>query len=842
MKKHIPDSGYDGANRLTYPLFDSLSAEEEEEAAAAAALGQGAEAFQTRFPETLLFPDPFLAKKKEPNFPLEELRIVHGDDVFFRDLANALVKAWRERWGVELCVLKATDPAATLSSPGPKLFLGGGDANPCSFEIARKYQLGVFSSEYPGEGGWGLTTYRELETGFSPCYVLTCDAKTQVAALSAALEEIADSDGQLRWVHQIFPGPDVPEVFREFAVWTSGVKISPTLPSLGEWWHGDRKLPYREVFREFFVQTEFPEGMPYNAQFLDLGVDAIRYYQCTGSEQALDLFREMLWGFWDYLNSENPQIYISDMDFRMGLICNYWNWIQHHPSITEEERITFDQLLLGAMRMVRGYFRQMWKGRSGPPHNHPTFKARSLILGWRYFQRWPLPDLSGWKEDADFVFETVDPGVFKYSENAGIYETFVPEHTLVWLEVTNQAVSAEMKESLARFALRDWIMRDNFFFPVDYGDSDPWLIPVRPFEVAHWLDGSTPEQQTIQTMEASANGPFPLRIRPSVFGFTGLLQGEHGRKFSGPTGWQLMHLDTAFAQRNAVTGPPEEWFDKLSWRSGWNPESSYLALEGIGNQKISHAHNEASGILRMNLGGRIWLVSNGYGKRAGIVSAGKAFSTRQRGPEELNMLVARDADSGTALLPPVNALLRDHGATPLPYAASEVKNYGGLDWQRYVFILPDAGFIVCDRVIRGQADRNPYELQWNILGTLTPTASGAEVKQDGIDLVWEQFGTSVPQWEESQIAIWRELIRCGEYPHTQAMPTHCIQKITEQAREAFYVNGFWLKDAVHHASWDKQKKELSLTAAKPLRATAAKVDRPWGTMTIDGINLMISFR
>lgn len=449
-----------------------------------------------------------MEKKKGPDFPLDQLRIVHGGDVFSRELADALNERWREKYGAELRVLEAGDPAAALSSPGPKLFLGGGNLNPGSFEIARKYQLGVFSSEYPGEGGWGLTTYWELESGFSPCYILTCDEATREAALRSALEQIVAPYGELRWAHQVRPGPDLPEEFRDFDVWASRFRLRPRLKSFAQWWSGGRKRPYREVFREFFVRTEFPEGMPSSAQYLDIGLDAIRYYQSTGSEDALGLFREMLWGLSDYFNSENPQLYISDMDFRMGLICNYWNWVQHHLSITEAERITFDRVLLGAQRMVGGYYRMGWKNRPGT-HNHQTFKARSLIMGWRYFKDRELSDVPSWKEEADLVFSRIDPAVFKHSENAGDYETFVPEHTLVWLEATNQPVPAEMKDSLAKFALREWAMRDNFFFPVDYGDNNPHLNPIRPFEVAPWVDGITLEQQTIQASEASSSGLFP---------------------------------------------------------------------------------------------------------------------------------------------------------------------------------------------------------------------------------------------------------------------------------------------------------------------------------------------
>lgn len=448
MKKHIPNSGYEG---WTHPssLFEQLTEEERE------ALDGGAEIFRKRFPNTLLFPDPFFVKnKKSTEFHVNDLRIVHGGDAFYRELGLEIAAGMRDKWKIDVPVLEVNDPPAALSSRGPKLLLGGGDVNSRSFEIARKYQLGVFSSEFPGVGGWGLTSHWELEAGFAPCYIFVCDPETQAIALDAVLERTASPEGRLRWTHRVSPGRTVPEKFHDFDLWISSFQASPFLDPLGEWLRNRRDRPYRSVFKEFFTQREFPEGLPNNSAFLDLGIDAIRYYQCTGSEEALDLFREMLWGFWDYLNAADPQIYISDMDFRLGAVCNYWNWIQHHPSITEEERVAFDQLLLAAMRMVCGYFRKLWKrDPQGPPHNHQTFKARSLILGWRYFRDANAPDIGEWRQEADSIFECVDPDAFKHSENANNYETFVPEHTLVWHEAINRPIPDAMRDALAKVAL-----------------------------------------------------------------------------------------------------------------------------------------------------------------------------------------------------------------------------------------------------------------------------------------------------------------------------------------------------------------------------------------------------
>src|SRR5690606_19573913 len=123
-------------------------------------------------------------------------------------------------------------------------------------------------------------------------------------------------------------------------------------------------------------------------------------------------------GFWEYLQSDDPNIYISDMDFRLGQLCAAWSWAEFHPAITDEERRIFPRLLLGAMRMVHAYYLQNWSTRPLPPgvrHNHQTFKARCLLYGWRYFRQLQEEDAAAWKRDADALFAGMDAARTKYA-------------------------------------------------------------------------------------------------------------------------------------------------------------------------------------------------------------------------------------------------------------------------------------------------------------------------------------------------------------------------------------------------------------------------------------------
>ncbi len=702
-------------------------------------------------------------------------------------------------------------------------------------EIAKKYPVCAFSSSNPSAGGWAITTHAELEVGVSWRTILTFDSATADQAVTAFLERavVSTPDPHLTWVHHVSPGQELRTALPDFEDWLRLRKSS--MPLLQAWLDSERPRPYRDLFFDLLTM-DYPDGLPYSATLIDFPSACLRYYEFTGDLRALDVFREMLWGFWNYLQSENPQIYIADMDFRLGLICNYWNWISHHPSFTAEEHANFRLLFLATTRMVNDYFEILWRHRPAP-FNHQTHTARTLLCGLRYFQRWNPPDLARWKENAEFIFQQADLGAFKFREDAAGYEAYVPEHLLSWREITHQPVPTEMEGGILRFAHLEWAMRDNFFFPVDYGDTEPVLPRTRPFEVSPWLTRDTPEQREMKDLESSCGGLFPLNIPSTttrIYG--GFHQDDLARTFpeSVFTGWTRLPLDLSFARTYAAQGPEEEFFDKLVWRSGWKPESGYLALQGIGKGPnklcVSHAHHKANSILRMNLGGRIWLINNGYGKKAGPLTPGEAFSTRQQGPEDHNTLIVRAA--GQPALPPVNALLRHLSAGAVSASVTDLVDYGGVDWRRHLIVLPSVGFIFVDDVVRKSPEAT-IELQWNTVGELETAGEKTFLTQSGVKLVIESFDTSIPQWKESSIVAWRNQILSKNYPHTTATPLQLIQHpIAPEEQHHCFVTGFWLKHSVRSAHWNAASRRLSVETVQPLSSASSPAKSPWLTCEV----------
>lgn len=834
MKQHISPDLYEGYTTPQH-LFTAP------DPAVLKDLVLGIEAFSKKHPGVYLFPDPFLQSNEPPaEVRLAEFQIAVADSLTDRKLAEALRDALEAACGIVVPVVDAA--TRHLSGATPLLLVGGAESNPLSMQLAKKYQLGLFCSVVPGADGWGVTTYTELEDGVAPCVAISADPSKIGEAVQFFVRNVVPGpEGPtLRWMHHIVPGPELRKNLGSFDEWIGKFRHD----FLQTWIDGGRQQPYREAFVAALSQ-DFSDGLPYNAIVLDLPMEGLRHYQMTGDSGGLQLFREMMWGFWNYLNGPDPQIYISDMDFRLGLLINYWSWIQHNPEISDEERSVFPKVLLAASRMVRDYYVHLWleSALSDRAINHVTFKVRSLLLAARYFRNRAPLEAEGFQARADEAFSVRDLDRSKHSENAYGYESFMPEHLLCWLEVGGSDVSPGMQQALGIFALRDWAMLDNFFFPVEYGDADPILKRIRPFEVSPWLHGNTPEQELIRDLECSSSGLFPAMIAPAFRGFTGLHHSKQGVPFTGPIGWMKVPLDRAFAGERSLEGPADQQFDKLAWRSGWTSESTYLAMEGIGNQETAaHSHNEANSILRLNFAGRIWLVNNGYGRLEGIKDAQASFATRKRGPDDHNMLVVRSLTDGSAILPPPNAVLRDCSEGPIPYSVTEMSDYGGVGWRRHVFVLPGRGVVVIDRVQPLSETPPPFELQWNVLGECAVTEHGAVVEQAGVKMVLKHSDTVQAEWQESSIAVWRRFIAGGEYPHTRSMPSHCTLRQTGAPTGTapfFFACGFWAGENAPQMVWDANSQRLQLKACGDVQPI--DVIRDWGRLTGHGPDVCIDF-
>lgn len=834
IRKHTAKENHIGWTQITPGgLFNALSSDE------LRALQQGEEPFRVAHPDVQLYPDPFLAPRCLPKAPLAtDLIVAYGEGEVARRAADLLSDGVRVALGVEVRVIPAGEVAGGLAAESPMVLVGDSTCNVLSRSLMRRFQIGIFDAQFPGRGGWGVTCHGELDPRMSFRYVVSCDESTVEAAIRAFIEGAitVGEDGRLCWMHRVCPGPRLTAQFPAYDEWLKdAIGNLRAFEAMVEWERTGFGRPYSEVFVEILTQ-DWADGVISNGRLIDLGVEALRYYQQLGDIRGLELFREMLKGFRNYFNSESPAIYPSDLDFRLGAVCDCWNWAEWHPAVTDEELSAVPNLLLGAMRLVHDYFIYRWKyrhldRRSDPNrrgdldfrHNHQTFPALTLMQGWRYFRRWGLEEAEVWRGDSDYIFGVIRPECYKYSENANSYERYAPEHYLTWLEASGRPIPNAFRDSLARFARRQWLMRDNQMRIVDYGDTGLGnLGRSRPLAVAPWLSSSNPLHRDILELEHETGGMFSPEIASATQSFTGRIMSDR-QDPPAPSGcWDVMPLDPLFAREFNFVGSPNQQFDKVCLRSGWNEDSFYLAIEGVGSGNgISHSHHEAGGILRLNCGGRIWMVSNGYGKEIGQKLAAKAFRERQIGPVDHNMLLLKRAADDAPVLPPVNALLIDRREGPVPILVTAVEGYGGCVWRRHLLVLDDRGLVVIDQIKATAGASLPEEvwLEWNLPGDITPSDTGARIDQSGVAAEYHHFGTGTCEWTENGSAEWHAALAAGDYPHASNPLRKVIVRPTKVARatgagEIRFATGLWLDGTVKSVKWDPIVAHLDLELSK----------------------------
>ncbi|MBI2950554.1 hypothetical protein HYY27_00595, partial [bacterium] len=202
------------------------------------------------------------------------------------------------------------------------------------------------------------------------------------------------------------------------------------------------------------------------------------------------------------------------------------------------------------------------------------------------------------------------------------------------------------------------------------------------------------------------------------------------------------------------------------FRTGWGEEDHYLLFEGVGNQKVSHSHNELNGIVRLNHLGRHWVVSNGNGRRAGVTNVNVSFNTRIRGPEDHNMLVLRRDGETVRDLPVCCALLQRGQSGLLAYATGALIGYGGTDWFRTLLVVAGRFVLVLDRVRVRAPGLEAGHVEWNCLGRATAREGGFRLDQKGVFMdILSDSGWKAEGGVADQSADWKAVLEGGRYPY-----------------------------------------------------------------------------
>jgi hypothetical protein len=143
--------------------------------------------------------------------------------------------------------------------------------------------------------------------------------------------------------------------------------------------------------------------------------------------------------------------------------------------------------------------------------------------------------------------------------------------------------------------------------------------------------------------------------------------------------------------------PPEQGFDKLSLRGGWEPTDDYLLVQGFGAGQ--HGHPDANSISQYQAQGRLFLVDSDYIRRM---------------PAQHNMvMVIRDGQHG--LIPVTARLDNAFEFSGGAFTQTTLPGYNGCDWQRAILWLRNDCAVVVDTLTALEAGDYELRCYWRTL-------------------------------------------------------------------------------------------------------------------------------
>lgn len=480
-------------------------------------------------------------------------------------------------------------------------------------------------------------------------------------------------------------------------------------------------------------------------------------YQLSGDERHA-LTYKMLWE--EILSSEAGWTH-REMEWVFRAIEG-WDLIEEAPVFSDAERLAITQRLLDiGCANEEVYGPNVQRSAAVIADGHQLDQALCLYIHGLYFDRYY--GINGhWKTMAEPLIAVAEqsPRVHdSYAYGPIIGDDFMTEYAL---KTGNDGYF----EGGACRDLAEWIMlcSDNLGAGGTFGDDGAWRGTVRLTLLAKawgfygdprylwFLRGLRPPVGSFATSR-------PPKPPTDLLGVARIPL--HERLYRAAS---TVTVDPPLkAEWTPQTVPPERAFDKLAFRSGFDPGDQYLLLDGL--SVIPHGHRDGGSILRFTDNGRLFLTEGHYIEIA---------------PERHNTLVVRR--DGEAWSPPPLAALELHASLPRSGFASIVsKPYNGVEWRRSLLWAPERFFVIVDTVTALRPGDYDFTLHWQTLGDASLKDGILTVDQNG-----ERF--SIQNVDGAFCTVVEEEHRLGgnyyaSYPHSRDGLVKHLQQTRRAALE-----------------------------------------------------------
>lgn len=364
-----------------------------------------------------------------------------------------------------------------------------------------------------------------------------------------------------------------------------------------------------------------------------------------------------------------------------------WDVIEHHPSISAEARLRYQDLLYSVLLRGLPSHTYEWKALADGPllvWNHTGCPLYGIYVGARYFNK-HFPETKDFTADAlqrcANAF-TTQMKVWKAREDAHHYYRLAVE-TVMGYSAGEWNLEYIQSGNLKRIADYAIMTADNAGGAAGFGDTEA-------------LHSNATEMVLLEMGFAWLRDPGYL-WRLNEISAHGWLNRYHRDVQPEPparlAGIQVAPLARAIYDCFLTSDPyggvvppkpettPEQAFDKISLRANFDPMGEYLLIDGFSSGM--HMHYDANMIVRYEDRGRPFLIDDDYLIRQTTEHTGISLLRNGRDTERMPLYSALD-------------LAHDYG--DVACVRARLPAYNGADWTRNIVWLKGVGMLLVDEV------------------------------------------------------------------------------------------------------------------------------------------------
>ena len=625
-------------------------------------------------------------------------------------------------------IIAASDRESEIGTATPIVL--GNSANNDLIRTLYYTARDVTDRAWPGPGGWAIRSVANATADGADAILLSVSDSDDAAQAAAAFGQFLDRHGlHLPWLHQV-----------ELGRW--GQLYLDQINDL---------LPTPEASLD--VVGGGSGDWDYMMAIGRVGVLAVK----TGDEKLILRFTTELLRFLRVRFSERK---LEDPIQIHGFLRNLlrpFAMLEHHPLLSDSLRLEVLQALLSVYRSTEGAANIALLNDSQHARvrqNHGTRTALDVYDGGLYFwQQHGLEEGRQWMQLAARFFEpqmaSSKPvcdswghqwvaSLYNTAEYALLAERFDYFTSSHFIDAADRALIAHTNlESGPLFYLllaAAVTGHDEYLSLCHRQDASlPWICPVDETSVDDGEAGVEDRlvQRALVQLGADEFG------RAWISGSPGRCPGRLTGVSVAPVArlfYDSIESYEAFAPAGVYRRdvPFESTFDKVSYRSGWGEQDTYLLLDGISGG--SHSYQDANCIVRFTSRGKSWLGGPQYGTwTTGTVREQNGVSVCCDGEGagcEARYAHLHQADTVAGV-----GLIRT--SLDLPGVAR---------WYRQIVTHPRGWILVCDEIVASKEGEFSLQAQWNLLGDVAEfvdEVEGCGVKsvQDAACLTLRQVGS-----------------------------------------------------------------------------------------------------